>query len=115
MIQHFESSLTSTSLIVRAKKRDQAAWERLATLYTPVVYQWARQANLQENDAADLVQDVFQTVGKDLHRFERASHLPRFRAWLWGITRHKLLDFFRRRKLQPQRIFTSELGRHSGG
>jgi RNA polymerase sigma-70 factor (ECF subfamily) len=91
-------------LIVRVKNSEGAAWERLATLFTPIVYEWARRANLQESDAADLVQEVFQAVAKDIDRFERGPNLPRFRAWLWGITRHKLLDQFRNRQSQPQAV-----------
>lgn len=97
-------SLTTTSLIVRVKQFDDTAWERLAALYTPVVFQWAINANLQESDAADLVQDVFSAVARNIERFERAPHLPRFRAWLWGITRHKLQDHFRRRGGQPRAV-----------
>ena len=92
---------TSTSLIVRVKKCDDAAWERLATLYTPIVAAWAKRAGLQENDTADVVQEVFQAVARNIGQFERREDLPRFRGWLWGITRHKLLDHFRRNNSQP--------------
>lgn len=86
---------TSPSLILRAKKLDSSAWERLSRLYTPLVWQWVRKSHLQNNDAADVVQEVFQAVAKSIEKFESGEGLPPFRAWLWGITRHKILDHFR--------------------
>ncbi len=92
---------TSPSLILRAKALDKSAWERLSKLYTPLVYSWARSANLQENDAADIVQEVFQAVAKSIAKFEMGPGCPAFRGWLYGITRHKITDHFRRRMNQP--------------
>lgn len=51
---------TSASLLERlARPGDQEAWERFAKLYSPMILQWERQAGLEENAAADLVQNVF--------------------------------------------------------
>ena len=96
------NSSTSASLIDRVKVQDMVAWERFNALYTPVVYGWARKANLQQDDAADIVQEVFQAVAKSINRFGSEGKPKRFRAWLWGITRFKLQDHFRRCMSQPQ-------------
>ena len=95
------NSATSPSLIVRAQALDDAAWDRLSRLYTPLVYAWARSQNLQENDAADVVQEVFQAVAKSISRFEMGQSKPPFRAWLWGITRNKIRDFYRKKADSP--------------
>jgi len=92
---------TSPSLIIRARKLDKSAWERLSRLYTPLVWQWTRKAQLQNYDAADVVQEVFHAVAKSISKFESGDDLPPFRAWLWGITRHKILDHFRKLTKQP--------------
>lgn len=55
-----EQEPTSSSLIRAILARDPQAWSRFAQLYGPVVYRWVRQWGLQENDAADVVQEVFQ-------------------------------------------------------
>jgi len=89
-------------LLDRIKDNDALAWERLATLYTPIVYGWARRSKLPESEAADIVQDVFQAVATGISGFEYGPGSPRFRAWLWGITRHKVQDQLRRRANQPQ-------------
>jgi RNA polymerase sigma-70 factor (ECF subfamily) len=88
---------TSTSLVARAQRQDAQAWQRLCDLYAPVVYQWARQAGLQASDAADIGQEVFRVVAARLGSFQRANPGDSFRGWLYGITRNKLREHFRRR------------------
>ncbi len=86
---------TSTSLLARVQQYDQEAWQRLTNLYGPVVYRAARRARLQESDAADIVQEVFRAVANHIEGFRRDREGDSFRAWLWTITRSKLLDHYR--------------------
>ena len=54
---------TSTSLLKRLEKlEDKEAWDRFVSLYTPLIYYWARQAGLSTHDSADLVQDVMAVL-----------------------------------------------------
>ena len=53
---------TASHLLEQVKANEEPAWRRLATLYTPLVYSWARRAGLQTEDAADVVQEVFRAV-----------------------------------------------------
>lgn len=96
------SSSTSSSLLVRVKSRDPAAWQRLVNLYGPLVYRWARQARLQETDASDLAQEVFSVVAARINDFRRDRPGDSFRGWLWGITNNKLKEFFRGRAVAPE-------------
>jgi RNA polymerase sigma-70 factor (ECF subfamily) len=91
------SSSTSNSLLARARAHDADAWRRLAQLYAPVVYQWARRAGLQASDTLDVGQEVFRTVADRLGDFRTSGSGDSFRAWLWGITHNKLREHFRRR------------------
>jgi RNA polymerase sigma-70 factor (ECF subfamily) len=95
------SESTSQTLLRRAQQHDGDAWQRLAQLYTPLVYGWSRRAGLQRSDAADVGQDVFRTLALKIADYQpdRGSG---FRAWLWGITRNKLREFRRRRAAEPQ-------------
>ena len=52
----------SSSLLARVKGRDADAWRRLVKLYGPLVYDRSRQAGLQAEDAADVVQEGFAAV-----------------------------------------------------
>ena len=92
-----DSNSTSPSLIYKAQQDDSEAWQRLADLYGPVVYSWARRSNLQPHDAADVTQEVFQSLTKGLKRFEKRQETDSFRGWLWTITRNKVRDHIRRR------------------
>lgn len=96
------SSSTSLSLLRRARQRDPEAWSRLALLYTPLVYRWARQGGLQSNDAADIVQEVFRSVATKISEFDTEKPGSTFRGWLWTITRNEVRLFYRKLKNRPQ-------------
>jgi RNA polymerase sigma-70 factor (ECF subfamily) len=90
---------TPASLLERLRQPDQPdAWHRLAELYTPLLYYWARRRGLQETDAADLVQEVFLILLRKMPEFEYDPQRS-FRAWLRTITLNKLRE--RQRKARP--------------
>ena len=91
---------TSSSFVELVKQRDAEAWKRLSSLYGPMVYRWARQAGLQESDAADLTQEVFLVVAQQVQEFDKRRG-TKFRAWLWGITRNKLREWHRLHAAHP--------------
>jgi RNA polymerase sigma-70 factor (ECF subfamily) len=82
-------------LLVRAQSQDQAAWQRLVSLYTPLVYRWCRMSGLQAADAADVGQEVFRAVARKIGEFRRDQPGDSFRAWLRVITRNKITDHHR--------------------
>jgi RNA polymerase sigma-70 factor (ECF subfamily) len=88
--------LTSRSLLVRVAANDQDAWRQFVNLYSPLVTHWCRQAGLPDSEREDVIQDVFAAVAAGLK--DRSSGHPgaSFRAWMRGITRHKIQDQFRR-------------------
>jgi RNA polymerase sigma-70 factor (ECF subfamily) len=90
---------TPHSLLQRACRFDPAAWECLCALYGPVVYGWCRRRGLQDSDAADAVQEIFQSVFKHLDQFQRNGGV--FHAWLWKITLNQVRLHFRRAKHNP--------------
>ena len=91
---------SSDSLLERAKRLDPAAWERLCRLFGPVVYGWCRQRSLQDSDAADVVQDVFSSVYRNLEQFRREKGQGSFHRWLWTITANCIRLHFRRQGRQ---------------
>jgi RNA polymerase sigma-70 factor, ECF subfamily len=102
------STATSRSLIERARARDGAAWEQLVALYAPLVLYWCRHGGLDEADAADVFQEVFQSVAAHLGGFRRERSGDTFRGWLRTITRNKVHDHFRRRRREPAGVGGSE-------
>ena len=88
---------TPVSLLERLRRPDDAdAWERFVRLYTPVLYDWARRTGLQEADAADVVQDVFLALVRELPRF-RYDPDRSFHQWLRTVLLNQWRDRFRRR------------------
>jgi RNA polymerase sigma-70 factor (ECF subfamily) len=92
---------TSLSLLARANSNEAESWRRLVNLYSPLVFFWCRRAGLNREDAADILQNVWQAVAGHLSQFVRQRD-GAFRSWLWTITRNKLNDHFRRLHNQPQ-------------
>ena len=93
---------TSASLLERIRRHEPEAWRRLAALHTPLVYAWARRSGLQESDAADVVQEVFQTVFTKIGDFQNQGQHSSFRAWLWAIARNRIRLHYRRQAGRAQ-------------
>jgi RNA polymerase sigma-70 factor (ECF subfamily) len=99
-----DSTSTSRSLLAGLRTQEPAAWQRLVALYAPLVYYWCRKMGLAEQDAADIFQDVFQSVAKRIQAFHRDGPDDTFRGWLCTITRNKVRDHLRRQSRQPQAV-----------
>lgn len=69
-------------------------------LYTPLLFGWARRLGLQQSDAADLVQEVFVVLVRQMPDFDYRTD-KRFRGWLWTILTHKHRERQRRRAGKP--------------
>ena len=102
------SDSTASSLLHRVKQRDGEAWSRFAKVYTPLVYGWARRGGLQQNDAADIVQDVFRTVFDKIDDFRHEGASSNFRGWLWAITRNRVRLFYRQAGPRPDAVGGSD-------
>src|SRR5436305_7802161 len=90
------SSATSRSLLARVQADEPRAWDRLVTLYAPLVLHWCRRGGLQDQDVADVFQQVFQAVVVYVGRFSKERPSDTFRGWLRRITQNKLRDHFRK-------------------
>lgn len=99
---------TSRSMLADAKLAVPAAWERLVRLYAPLVASWCRRWGVAEQDIADLLQDVFSALARNLHRFRSECPTDTFRGWLSTITRNKVHDHFRRLIREPDAAGGSE-------
>ena len=96
-----EPSRTSLSLLEGLRELDARQWARFTELYGPLVYQWCRKARVPQDEAADVCQEVFRAVASGVGGFRREQPADSFHGWLWGITRHKIQDHFRRLAERP--------------
>ena len=92
---------------MRLCENDSLAWNELVELFGPLVFHWCSVSKLQSCDAADVMQEVFASAAKSIHRFEtRPGHSVR--GWLWTITQNKMRDHWRKRNRQLNAIGGSE-------
>src|SRR4051794_23031236 len=90
---------TPSTLLERLRQPfDPEAWARFVSLYAPLLYAWGRRVGLQDEDAADLVQEVLVTLLQVLPTFTYDRHRS-FRGWLRTIALNK----WRNARKQPDR------------
>ena len=92
---------TPPSLMERIRSAPSSeTWQTFVDLYTPLLFHWACRVGLSEDDAADLVQDVFVTLLEKLPTF---YYEPRksFRAWLKTILLNRWRNHCRSRAACP--------------
>ena len=101
---------TSESLLFRLQNldasTDEKAWERFVSLYTPLIFYWARRTGLQQSDASDLVQDVLTKVFLKLPElsYDRSKS---FRGWLRKVTLNRYREIGRRKSSRAENASAS--------
>jgi RNA polymerase sigma-70 factor, ECF subfamily len=92
---------TSPSLLDRLSSRpDEADWQRLVALYTPVLHAWLSRHDLQSADRDDLTQEILGVVVQKMPGFRRNRRVGAFRSWLRTITVHCLRRSWRAKRYQ---------------
>ncbi len=88
---------TRPSLLIRIRDAaDHDAWNQFVEVYASLIHHFARRKGLQEADAADITQDVLRQVSDSIGRFDYTPNRGSFRAWLFTVTRNRILNFFSR-------------------
>src|SRR5262249_46949550 len=89
------------ALVTAVLQRDRKATAEFVNTCTDAVYSFIRRRLSPRHDLVDdLVQEVFIAAWESLNSFRGTSPL---RAWLLGIARHKVEDYYRRllQSVQP--------------
>lgn len=95
---------TRKSLLIRTRDhQDRASWNEFANIYQPVIQRYAERQGVPKHDAADIAQEVFLQWMRIQDRFELREEAGSFRMWLKTVTRHKVIDWYRRRKSSLQK------------
>ena len=89
------------ALIERAKRGDSASLRALLEEVSPTVSQWALAHAGNEDDAADLAQEVLILLVRKLPAFRGDS---RFLTWLYSVTRNQALEAHRREGRQERKM-----------
>jgi RNA polymerase sigma-70 factor, ECF subfamily len=94
-----QADLTGNELLSRLQRRDPELLASLVQEHSRPLYRAARGMGFREDEAEDMVQDVFITFLSSLDRFEGRSQL---RTWLFGILHNKTMERRRKRGREEQ-------------
>ena len=101
-IHSTHSSFTSVTLLgqVRDASNEQA-WKEFVRRYTPKIFSWCKQNSLQDQDAADVTQEVLMKLVSAMRSFEYEPAKGSFRGWLKTVTTNAVRDLVRKRSGLP--------------
>jgi RNA polymerase sigma factor (sigma-70 family) len=77
---------TDKQLLLSCRRGDEAAWEALVNRYQRLMYAIPRRAGLDDDQAAEVFQEVFTTLFQKLNDIDDPDRL---RAWLVTTARRK--------------------------
>src|ERR1044071_4177580 len=77
---------SDVELVAACRRGDQLAWEKLIRRYQRLIYAIPLRAGLDEDQAAEIFQDVFTTLFQKLNGIEEPERLQ---AWLVTTARRK--------------------------
>jgi RNA polymerase sigma-70 factor, ECF subfamily len=90
---------TPVSLLERLRQpENQGAWRRFVKLYTPLLYYWAKRTGFEQQEADDLVQEVFTHLVQEMPKFHYDGSRT-FRGWLHTVAINKWNGIHRRRQV----------------
>ncbi len=95
-----QSSLVSESVLIeKLNRRDQQAFQWLYDQYSPALYGVVLRIVRDEEQAQDLLQDIFVKIWKNLDSYDAAK--GRLFTWMLNVARNTAIDSLRARKAQP--------------
>ncbi len=105
--------MNERALVELARNGDEAAFEKLVTLYERKVYATAFRYTGNEHDAMDISQEVFIRVFRFIHTFNLESS---FSTWIYRITVNVCKDHIRKRAARgelPLELVDEETGEYT--
>jgi len=93
------AGLTDEVLVGRARNKDVAAFEELLGRYEDKLYRLAMRFVRNENDAQEILQEVFLSAWRNLPGFEGRAQ---FGSWMYRVTVNAALMFLRARNRHPE-------------
>lgn len=90
-----ESAKYDAVLLKRCRQNDQSAWDELVDRYQRLIISIPRRAGLNEEQAADVFQDVFLTLFEKIEAIEQPE---RIRSWMVTTAKFKTWSIIRNSK-----------------
>jgi RNA polymerase sigma-70 factor (ECF subfamily) len=97
--------METTRLTLLQRVRDlanQGAWKEFVALYRPLLLRYLRARvrahHLDEADLADILQNIFIKLSREMPRFSLDPERGRFRSYLWRVAMSVFLDHVRQQR-----------------
>ena len=87
-----ELPLTRESLLIELGKRSDLAWIEFLNIYESAIVRYCKSRGLQEADALDATQAVYEAVQQKLPTWDADGKQGSFRAWLFRVARNVSVD-----------------------
>ncbi len=78
------------------------SWQEFFDLYRKLIYSTAIRAGLTEPEAEEVVQETMVGVAQRMATFQYDPEKCSFKGWLMHLTRRRVIDCLRRRRVQLQ-------------
>lgn len=98
--------VSESVLIERLIQRDQKAFQWLYDQYSSALYGVVLRIVREEEQASDLLQDIFVKIWKNLDTYDASK--GRLFTWMLNIARNTAIDSIRSRKSQPTGTIRTE-------
>jgi len=86
---------TRRSLLIRLKNKSNDAWAEFLEIYQNTILRFALSKGLQQADAEDVAQEVFEAVEKKIPNWDFSDSAGKFRHWLFSVARNIAVDRFK--------------------
>ena len=86
---------TDEQLIAKALQGNKQAWLNLLKRYEKQVYNYGMRMTGKNEDALDLMQEVFISVFRNLSTYRNEGS---FKSWMFRIAHFRCIEFYRRKK-----------------
>jgi RNA polymerase sigma-70 factor (ECF subfamily) len=100
-----DTSKPDEKLIRQYLHGDEASLEILIKRYLSLVYNFSRRYAGDPFKAADITQETFVKIWKNLRKFDTRKN---FKPWILAITKNTALDWLKRREDTPLSAFENE-------
>jgi len=86
---------TDQQLITKALQGNKQAWLNLLKRYEKQIYNYGMRMTGKNEDALDLMQEVFISVFRNLSTYRNEGS---FKSWMFRIAHFRCIEFYRRKK-----------------
>jgi len=94
--------ITDESIAIKVQKGESQAFGLLVERYEPKLMRYARRFLIENEDAKDLIQDIFIKTYTNLNGFDTKRS---FSSWIYRIAHNEFINAIKKKKTEPIPFF----------